>query len=127
MAQTSIKLYAAEVKIAREDKKLKQQVKRLRHGEAELRSNKELANAFFENDSNDELTNHDDDESKRAKIAKITRKAIRKGSYLPFSERQLFREKTLSSLNQMSDRSALQAMMDIQLLLKECRDLPAPN
>lgn len=47
-------------------------------------------------------------------------------SDLPKCEREQFAEYILSSLNQLSDEAALQAMMDIQNFIKKSRESSSP-
>lgn len=107
------------------DKIIKRKTSQLRYNNIELQQNNAVANDLYADDSNEDLDSADGegDRTKGKKIAKTAKKFLRKGRHLPYSERQQFHQELLTSLNQMSDQSALQAMMDIQSFIKQCRDL----
>lgn len=119
LSQTTIKILAAEQQIIEKDKMIKRKSTKLRFINKELQLNNAVAYDFYANDSNDEPEEELTNETKTGKIAK---KYPKMGRHLPYNERQEFQKEMLASLNQMSDKSALQAMMDIQSFIKQCRD-----
>lgn len=109
---------------------IKRKSNKLRYRNIELQQNNVMANDFYANDSNEEFENADEDgdeHNKQMKTVKNVKKYRRMGRHIPYSERQQFHQEMLTSLNRMSDKCALQAMMDIQNFIRKCRDSSEPK
>lgn len=128
LSLTTIKIYDAEKKLKENDKMIKRKAQNLRCSNIELKHNNALANDLYANDSNEEPEEDEEEKNtKETKKAKTVKRYQRMGRHLPYTERKKFHEDMLASFNQMSDSSALQAMMDIQSFIRMCGNSSEAN